>query len=306
MTQKSRKFLLVIVGPTASGKTSKAIEIAQYFNTEIISADSRQFYKELKIGVASPTQEELSKAKHHFIGNLSITEYYNVYKYENEALELITKLFNKHDFLVLAGGSGLYIDAICKGIDELPDHDENIRKELLKNFEENGIEYIRQKLKMLDYEYYKTVDIANHKRLFRAIEVCLLTGKPYSSLRKNQLRHRPFNIITFGLMMNRDKLYERINNRVDSMIETGLLEEAQTLLPFRNLNALNTVGYKEIFEYFDGKISLEKAIEDIKTHTRRYAKRQFTWFKKDKNINWIDIDNNENFIDIIVSKFQAD
>ncbi len=304
MTEQNNKYLIVLVGPTASGKTVKAIDIAQYFNTEIISADSRQFFKELKIGVASPTDDELAKVKHHFIANLSILDYYNVYKYENEAIEKINKLFEKHDFVVITGGSGLYIDAVCKGIDELPDPDENIRKQLLKEYKENGIEYLRYQLKMFDYEYYKTVDIANHKRLFRALEVCLTTGKPYSSLRKNKFKQRPFNIISFGLSMDRNTLYDRINKRVDKMIEYGLLKEVETLLHYRNFNALNTVGYKEIFEYFDKKITIEQAIEDIKTHTRRYAKRQLTWFKKNKNINWIQIDKNDEIIEQVVSKIQ--
>jgi tRNA dimethylallyltransferase len=295
------KTLIVIVGPTAVGKTKAAIEVAEYFDTEIISADSRQFFKELKIGVASPSKSELNRVKHHFIANKSIHDYYNVYKYENEALDLISILFEKHDFIVLTGGSGLYVDAVCKGIDELPDPDETLRNELLAKFKENGIEYLRQQLKILDEEYYYSVDLANHKRLLRAIEVCLTTGKTFSSLRKNTFKTRPFNIIKIGLNMERTILYERINTRVDNMIENGLINEVENLLPFKHLNALNTVGYKELFEYFDGKVKIEEATENIKTHTRRYAKRQLTWFFRDKDIKWIDIKANDNIIPDVLS-----
>lgn len=294
-----KNTLIVIVGPTAVGKTLMAIEIARYFHTEILSADSRQFYKELQIGVASPSNDELKLAKHHFIGNLSIHENYNVSKFENEALHLLSNLFKINNNVVLVGGSGLYIDAVCKGIDELPDPEESLRLEIKENFEEKGIEYLRNQLKILDLEYYNQVDLANPKRLMRAIEVCLTTGKTFTSLRVNQQKTRNFNIIKIGLEFPRDILYERINKRVDVMIEEGLLAEAEALFGFKSLNALNTVGYKEIFDYMDGKVSLEFAIEKIKINSRRYAKRQLTWFKRDKDINWFDATDKDNIIDFV-------
>lgn len=295
----ANKTLIVVIGPTAVGKTAMAIEIAKHFKTEIISADSRQFYKELKIGVASPSEEELKSAKHHFIGNLSINDSYNVSKFETEALICIENIFVNNNHAVLVGGSGLYIDAVCKGIDDLPDPEENLREEIKENFKNQGIEYLRNQLKILDYEYYNQVDLANPKRLMRAIEVCLTTGKTFTSLRINQQKPRDFNIIKIGLELPRDVLYERINKRVDLMIEEGLEKEVKSLLSQKNLNALNTVGYKEIFDYLEGKTSFEFAIEKIKINSRRYAKRQLTWFKRDKEIKWfnpIETDKIINFI----------
>lgn len=280
------KTLIVVIGPTAVGKTAMAIEIAQHFNTEIISADSRQFYKELKIGVASPSEVELKSAKHHFIGNLSINDSYNVSKFETEALKCLENIFINNNYAVLVGGSGLYIDAVCKGIDDLPDPEENLREEIKENFKNHGIEYLRNQLKILDYEYYNQVDLANPKRLMRAIEVCLTTGKTFTSLRINQQKPRDFNIIKIGLELPRDVLYERINKRVDLMIKEGLENEVNSLVSHKNLNALNTVGYKEIFDYLEGKTSFEFAIEKIKINSRRYAKRQLTWYKRDDEINW--------------------
>lgn len=295
----ANKTLIVVIGPTAVGKTAMAIEIAKHFKTEIISADSRQFYKELKIGVASPSEEELKSAKHHFIGNLSINDSYNVSKFETEALICIENIFVNNNHAVLVGGSGLYIDAVCKGIDDLPDPEENLREEIKENFKNQGIEYLRNQLKILDYEYYNQVDLANPKRLMRAIEVCLTTGKTFTSLRINQQKPRDFNIIKIGLELPRDVLYERINKRVDLMIEEGLEKEVKSLISQKNLNALNTVGYKEIFDYLEGKTSFEFAIEKIKINSRRYAKRQLTWFKRDKEIKWfnpIETDKIINFI----------
>ena len=287
MLDYTNKELIVIAGPTAVGKTSYAIELAQKYNTEILSADSRQFYRELQIGTAAPTKEELAAAPHHFIGNLSIHDYYNVSMYEQEAMLLIDKLFQKHDKLIVVGGSGLYIDALCYGIDELPDADEKLRNEIKKHFAEEGIEYLQKEVERLDPAFYKIVDKNNHKRLQRALEVCLSTGKTYSSQRSNKRKTRPFKIRKLVLNMERQKLYERINKRVDIMMGQGLLDEVKSLLPYRELNALKTVGYTELFRYLDNEISLEQAVTDIKTNSRRYSKRQVTWFKRYDDFEWI-------------------
>ena len=295
-----KPVLIVISGPTAVGKTDTGVELAKVFNTEIISADSRQFYKELRIGTAAPTQDEMQGIKHHFIGNLSIHDYYNVSKFENEVLESLKQLFKKNKYAILLGGSGLYINAVCEGIDDLPDADVNVREKLNFEFNRNGIEYLRDKLKQLDPEFFAIVDKSNHKRLMRAIEVCITTGKTYSSLRLNEVKQRDFDIIKIGLNRDRQELFDRINNRVDIMIKNGLEGEARNLFPFRELNALKTVGYKELFEHFENKISLEQAITNIKTNTRRYAKRQLTWFKNDDLIKWFHPDETEKIVQIIL------
>ncbi len=287
MMDYKNKELIVIAGPTAVGKTSYAIELAKKYNTDILSADSRQFYRELQIGTAAPTKEELNAAPHHFIGNLSIHDYYNVSMYEQEALVLIDKLFQKHDKIIVVGGSGLYIDALCYGIDDLPDADETLRNKIKQRFAKEGIEYLQKEVERLDPEFYKIVDQNNHKRLQRALEVCLATGKTYSSQRSNQRKSRPFKIRKLVLNMERELLYDRINKRVDIMMENGLLEEVKSLLPYRNLNALKTVGYTELFRYLDNEISLEQAVTDIKTNSRRYSKRQVTWFKRYDDFEWI-------------------
>ena len=299
--KKSQKpVLIVISGPTAVGKTDTGIKLAKVLNSEIISADSRQFYKELQIGTAVPLHEEMQGIKHHFIGNLSIHDYYNVSKFEIEVLELLKQLFKKNEYAILLGGSGFYINAVCKGIDELPDADESVRDKLNFEFSKNGIEYLQNKLKRLDPEFYTIVDKSNHKRLMRAIEVCVTTGKTYSSLRVNKITLRDFDIIKIGLNRDRPELFDRINNRVDIMINKGLVEEARSLFPFRKLNALNTVGYKELFEYFENKVSLEQTITNIKTNTRRYAKRQLTWFKKDESIKWFHPDDIGKIVQVIL------
>jgi len=284
--QDNKKYLIVVAGPTAIGKTAFSIQLAQHFQTEILSADSRQFYREMRIGTAFPEPEELAAVKHHFIGNLSIDEDYNVAKYEEEVLAVLEKLFIKHDVVFLCGGSGLYIDAVCKGIDELPDYDPELRKKLKTELKDMGIEAFARKLKELDPEYYEVVDLNNPNRLLRAMEVCIQTGKTYTSLRKDTAKPRPFTIIKIGLNTDREALFQKIEDRVDEMMEKGLLEEVKSLLPQRSNNALNTVGYKELFLYLDGDFSLEQAIEKIKTNTRRYAKRQLTWFKRDEDIHW--------------------
>ncbi len=280
--------LIVLLGPTASGKTDLAIALAQHFKTEIISADSRQFYKEIPIGTATPNADQLALVKHHFVGHLSIQDNYNVFRFEQDVLKLLEKGFKSHDVFVITGGSGLYIDAVCQGIDELPDPDIGLRNSLEKLFKEQGIEVLQQKLKELDPVYFQSVDLKNSKRLMRAIEVCLQTGKPYSQQRLNKGKERPFNIIKVGLDMPREILNQRINLRTDEMINAGWLNEAKAVFPLRDLNALNTVGYKELFSYFDGERTLEEALVKIKTNTRRYAKRQMTWFRKDKSIQWFE------------------
>jgi len=282
----TNKKLIIVAGPTSVGKTSYAIELAQKYDTSIISADSRQFYRELKIGTAAPTNEEMQAAKHYFIGNLSIHNYYNVSLYEQEALKLLTELFKTKDIVIAVGGSGLYIDALCYGIDELPDANPEIRNIIKEKYKQNGIKYLQNEVKRLDPEYFAIADTKNHKRLQRALEVIYETGKTYTSQRIQKKKSRDFEIEKLVLNMPREILYQRINKRVDIMVENGLIEEAKGLFKHRELNALNTVGYKELFEYFDDKISKEQAIIDIKTHSRRYAKRQITWFKRYNDFEW--------------------
>ena len=282
------KTLVVIVGPTASGKTDIAIELAEKLNTEIISADSRQFYIEIPIGTAAPNSEQLERVRHHFISHLSIADKYNVSRFEQDVLQLLEEKFKHNQLMILVGGSGLYVDAVCNGIDELPDPDEKLRNDLNRMCENEGIEALRNKLKELDPEYYEIVDLNNPKRLLRAVEVCMQTGSTYTSLRKNKRKPRHFRIVKIGLEIDRGGLNERINRRTEIMMDNGWQEEAMSVHPHKHLNALNTVGYKELFAYFDGKVSFEEAKEKIKTNTRRFAKRQMTWFKKDKEIRWFD------------------
>lgn len=293
------KELIVISGPTAVGKTSLAINLANEINTEIISADSRQFYKELNIGVARPSQKELNSIKHHFIGHISIQDNYNAGEYEVEAIEKINSLFQKYEKLVITGGSGMYIDAITKGMDNLPNVDKSIREELNELFKDNGITPLQEELMEKDIEYYNIVDKQNHIRLIRALEIIRQTGKTFTSFRTNPKKERDFKIKKFVLIRDREELIQRINQRVDIMVEEGLIEEASELYPFRDLNALNTVGYKELFKYFDNKISLEEAIEEIKINTRKYAKRQVTWFRKDIDYKWLSADKEINWKEVI-------
>ncbi|MCX6251500.1 MAG: tRNA (adenosine(37)-N6)-dimethylallyltransferase MiaA [Bacteroidetes bacterium] len=299
MTTDAQPTLIIIAGPTATGKTSIAIQLAKSFSTEIISSDSRQFYQELKIGTARPSDRELSEVPHHFIGHLSIHDNYNVSLFETDAILKLEQLFLTRRIAIMAGGSGLYINAVCHGIDDLPDPDNMLREDLKVLLNKYGIAALQQKVKELDPEYYKTVDLSNPKRLLRAIEVCMTTGKPFSSLRRNEQKNRNFRIVSIGLTRDRDELFNRINTRVEKMITEGLLDEVKSVYPFKGLNALNTVGYKELFDYLDGLTSFDKAIEKIKTNSRRYAKRQLTWFNKDKEITWFhpeDVDGIYNFI----------
>ena len=288
--QKFNGTLIVIVGPTASGKTDAAIEIAKYFDTQIISCDSRQFYKEIPIGTAAPTKNELDEVKHHFVGNLSVIDDYNASKFENDVMYLLNNELINSEFVVMTGGSGLYIDAVCKGIDLLPDIDVAIRENTKKLFEDNGISALQEKLSILDPDYFVEVDHNNPIRMMRAIEVCEQTGERYSYLRKNQAKKRDFDIVKIGIDVPREVLVQRINNRTESMMDLGWIDEARNVYKFRDCNSLNTVGYKELFSYFDGKITLRQAIEKIKTNTRRYAKRQMTWFRKDIEIFWFKSD----------------
>ncbi|WP_419701204.1 tRNA (adenosine(37)-N6)-dimethylallyltransferase MiaA [Mucilaginibacter sp. NFX135] len=280
------KTLIVVAGPTAVGKTAAAIELARHYNTVVVSADSRQFFREMSIGTAKPNTQELAAVKHYFIDSHSITEPFSVGDFEKLGLVLLDKLFKTHNKVVLAGGSGLYIKAICEGFDDLPTADPAIRERLNQELEEKGIGYLQQQLQSVDPVYYNEVDLGNPQRIIRALEVFESSGKPFSSYRQATINKRPFNIIKLALNLPREVLYNRINHRVDLMVQQGLLTEAEALLPFRQFNALNTVGYTELFDYFDGKTSLEKAIEMIKQNTRRFAKRQLTWFRKDNTFHW--------------------
>lgn len=280
------KKLIILLGPTGVGKTELSLQMAEELGTEIISCDSRQMYREMKIGTAAPTEEELKRVPHHFIGHLSIHDYYSCGRFEFDALAKCNELFQSHDTVIMTGGSMLYIDAVCKGIDDIPNIDEELRQSLLERYQNEGIENIRQELKILDPDYYKIVDLQNHKRIIHALEVCIQSGKPYSSFRSESVKKRPFTIEKIGLNRPREVLYDRINKRVDTMMENGLLEEAKSLYPFKGLNALNTVGYKELFNYFDGIWTLDFAIQMIKQNSRRYAKKQLTWFNRDSEITW--------------------
>jgi len=293
------RTLIVIAGPTGIGKTDLGIYLAKALETEIISADSRQFFKELKIGTAVPNEQQLLEIKHHFIANISIHDYYNASIYEFAVIELLKKLFETKQAVVMVGGSGMYIDAVCTGIDDLPDIDPEIRTNLYEKYVNEGIESIRFELKRLDPEYYNIVDLKNPKRILKGLEVCMMTGKTYTSYRKAIKKEREFNILKIGLQMDRASLYERVDKRVDMMFEQGLLDEAKAFYPYKSINALNTVGYKEIFDHFDGEYDLDKAIELIKRNSRRYAKRQLSWFMRDKEINWFEPSEKEQILDFI-------
>lgn len=278
--------LIVLVGPTAIGKTGLAIEIAKYLETEIISCDSRQIYRELKIGTARPTEKQLEEIHHHFIACCSITDYFNASMFELAVLEVLGKLFLKHKTVVMVGGSGLYVDAVCNGIDDLPTIDPEIRNQVLNRFANEGIDALKNELQKIDPAYYQTADIQNPKRIFKALEIYYMTGKPYSSFLTKTKKERDFNIVKIGLNKDRQELYSIIDQRVDEMIANGLIEEAMHLQNFQHLNALNTVGYKELFNFLSGDISKEEAIRQIKRNTRHYAKRQLTWFSRYNDINW--------------------
>lgn len=290
-----------MTGPTAVGKTGLSIRLARELDTVILSADSRQFYKGMKIGTAAPGEKELSMAKHYFAGHLELGDYYNVSRFEQEALAVLKKEFQNHDQIILTGGSGLYIDALCYGVDEFPDPEPELRASLKKQYEKNGIAWLQHEARKLDPDYYAEVDTKNPNRLLRAIEVCMATGQPYSKQRKGTKKERPFGMVYIALNRPRQELFERINQRTGLMIEKGLIDEVRSLRQYRHLNALNTVGYKEIFAYLDGKFTKEEAIEKIKTNTRRYAKRQITWFKKRPDYHWIHPGEYEKILQLIKS-----
>tara|TARA_R110002049_G_scaffold12629_5_gene56338 strand:- start:12828 stop:13733 length:906 start_codon:yes stop_codon:yes gene_type:complete len=282
------KFIISIIGPTAIGKTALSIKLAQYFKTEIISADSRQFFKEMQIGTAAPSNEELTAAKHHFIHHKSIHDKYNVGAFEKDAIIRLNELFKIHNVVIMVGGSGLYVDAVTKGLDDFPEVDKKIRETLNTDFQTKGLEYLQSQLKALDLKSYETIAIYNPHRVIRALEICIGTGKPYASFLYKRKEKRDFKTITIGLTAKRDLIYNRINKRVDLMMETGLLDEVKSLEAYQNLNALNTVGYKELFNYLNGAWTLDFAISEIKKNTRRFAKRQLTWFKRNHETLWFD------------------
>lgn len=291
------KHLIVLAGPTASGKTATAIKLAKALDAEIISADSRQFYKELSIGTAAPTAEELSQVKHHFVHNLSIEDKYDVADYERDVLDFLKQYFNTKNVAIMTGGSGLFIDAVCNGLDSMPDISEEVRNRVSKMLEADGIEGLQREVERVDNDYFQVVDKQNPRRLQRALEVYYQTGKPYSTFRQRNVAKRDFEITKLAILWDRDKLIERINQRVDMMMQQGLLDEVKSVYQKRHLNSLNTVGYKELFDYLDGKCTLEQAVEQIKINTRQYAKRQMTWLRKNGDYQWFTIDEVDKIID---------
>lgn len=298
-----KKTLITVIGPTAIGKTAMAIQLAQHFGCEILSCDSRQFFKEMTIGTAVPDAEELAAVPHHFIHNKSIFEPYTVGDFEKEAIAKLDELFQNHDFAVLVGGSGLYVDAVLKGFDDFPEVPDDIRQTVRSHYENDGIPYLQQELQRRDPDYFSTVDTENPQRMMRALEVCLTTGQPYSAFLKQKKNTRNFDVVLIGLEADREIMYDRINRRVDLMMQAGLLPEAEKLYPHRDLNALQTVGYRELFAYFDGTFTLDFAISEIKKNTRRFAKRQMTWFRRNENTQWFDFETDPKIIvDFIKSR----
>lgn len=278
--------LIVLIGPTGVGKTELSLRLAEGFQTSIVSADSRQLYADLKIGTAAPTEEQLKRVPHYLVGTLRLTDYYSAAQYEAEAMEILNRLFTRRDVVILTGGSMMYVDAVCKGIDDIPTVDEDTRRTMLKRYETEGLERLCAELRLLDPEYYRIVDLKNPKRVIHALEICYMTGRTYTSFRTRQTKERPFRILKIGLKRDREELYGRINRRVDEMMKDGLLDEVRSVLPYRHLNSLNTVGYKELFKYLDGEWELPFAIEKIKQNSRIYSRKQMTWFKRDEEIRW--------------------
>ena len=296
------KTLIVITGPTAVGKTDLCLDIAKYFGIPIINADSRQIYREIKIGTAAPTEVQLRQVRHYFVGTQALTDYYSASIYEQEVMNLLDTLFQTSDYALLSGGSMMYIDAVCNGIDDIPTVDDETRNLLKKRLAEEGLESLCEQLRILDPEHYEIVDKKNPRRVVHALEICLMTGRTYTSFRTNEHKERPFNIIKIGLTRDREIIYERINRRVDIMMEQGFLDEARCVYPLRHLNALNTVGYKELFAYLDGTWSLDEAIERIKGNTRRYARKQLTWYKKDPLVTWFSPDDKQLILNHIIKQ----
>ena len=294
--------LIVITGPTAVGKTQLCLDIARHFDIPIINADSRQIYKELSIGTAKPSAEELQQVKHYFVGTLSLQDYYSASLFETQVMDLLGTLFQQSDYALMAGGSMMYIDAVCDGIDDIPTIDDETRATMKRRLAEEGLPRLCEELQRLDPEYYAIVDRQNPKRVVHALEICTMTGRTYTSFRKRDKKERPFRIVKIGLNREREELYQRINARVDEMMQRGLLKEAERMYPLRHLNALNTVGYKELFEYFNGRWSLDEAVERIKGNTRRYARKQLTWYKKDPQIRWFHPDQKKEIIDYIITQ----
>lgn len=291
--------LIVLVGATGVGKTELSLSMAEMYHTVILSADSRQLYADLKIGTAAPTPEQLARVPHYFVGTLRLTDYYNAAQYETEALRILEEVFKQHPVAILTGGSMMYIDAVCKGIDDIPTVDNDTRSFLQERYEREGLERLCNELKLLDPEYYRIVDLKNPKRVVHALEICYMTGKTYTFFRTRTPKKRPFRILKIGLQRTREDLYARINSRVDRMMEEGLEDEARKVYPYRHLNPLNTVGYKELFKYFDGEWELPFAIEKIKQHSRIYSRKQMTWFKRDTDITWFHPEQEEEIIQYI-------
>ena len=301
-----KKTLIVITGPTAVGKTALCLEIAKHFDIPIINADSRQIYRELRIGTAQPTKEQMQEVKHYFVGTLGLDDYYSASLFEQQVLECLEQQFLTNDYALLSGGSMMYIDAVCDGIDDIPTIDDETRTLMKQRLADEGLEALVEELRRLDPEYYEIVDRQNPRRVVHALEICVMTGKTYTSFRKREKRQRPFQIIKIGLNRPREELYDRINQRVDQMMADGLLEEARSLYPLRHLNALNTVGYKELFDYLEGRWPLEEAVERIKGNTRRYARKQLTWYKKDERMKWFHPQETEQIISYITNYERED
>ncbi|MBP7098545.1 MAG: tRNA (adenosine(37)-N6)-dimethylallyltransferase MiaA [Prevotella sp.] len=294
------KTLVVVLGPTGVGKTELCLNIAKHLKSPIINADSRQIFAEIPIGTAAPTQEQQREVLHYFVGNHNVTDYYSAAMFEEDAMSIIDELFKKkHNSVLMSGGSMMYIDAVCKGIDDIPTIDENTREKLKNDFEKNGLDKLVEKLKVLDPEHWQIVDKKNPRRVIHALEICMMTGKTYTSFRKNTNKKRPFNILKIGLNRDREELYERINKRVLNMIDAGLINEVSKLYNFRNLNSLNTVGYKEIFDYLDGLLTLDESIRQIQSNSRRYMRKQLTWFRRDDSIKWFNPNNVEEILKYI-------
>ena len=293
------KTLFVLIGPTGVGKTALSLSIAEMLGCDIVSADSRQMYADLKIGTAAPTGKELARVRHHFVGQLALTDYYSAARYEEEVIKCLNNLFLANDHALLTGGSMMYVDAVCKGIDDIPTVDEETRAFMMERYDKEGLEPLCAELRLLDPEYYRIVDLKNPKRVIHALEICHMTGRTYTSYRTQSCKERPFRIVKIGLRREREELYERINRRVDIMMEEGLLDEVKSVLPYRHLNSLNTVGYKELFMYLDGEWSLDFAIEKIKQNSRIYSRKQMTWFKRDTDIHWFHPDDKDEILQFV-------
>lgn len=296
----STNTLVVITGPTGVGKSDTAVWLARELNAEIISADSRQLYRDIPIGTAAPTAEQMAEVKHHFVGTLSLEEYYSAAQFEDDVMQLLPQLFARSPYVVMCGGSMMYVDAVCKGIDNIPTISDEIRREVVERFERDGAEAMREELRRLDPVYYNQVDLKNHKRVIHAIEICLQAGRPYSELRTNSVKQRPFRIVKIGLNLPREQLFDRINRRVEKMIEAGLIDEARRFYPQRHLNSLNTVGYKELFAWMDGTMDYDTAVARIQKNTRVYAKKQLTWYAKDTDMHWFAPSDRQEILKLIL------